>query len=102
MDFQVDYQGQSYIFEVKTTQGQDMHAFISSSEVKKLDEYKDNYALVFVFGDGNIHIRWNPSQKISNRILELIPTQYQLFIDTSHDLEWAREEQHKDKGCRMS
>lgn len=102
MDFEVVYLGQHYIFEVKTTLGTEMHAFISSSEMKQLQEHKGNYALVFVFGNGDIHIRWNPAQKISDSILRLIPTQYQIELTQSDDSIWGSEEYHVDKGCVMS
>lgn len=102
MDFEVEYLGQRYIFEIKTTLGTERHAFISSSEMKQLQEHKGNYALVFVFGNGDIHIRWNPAQKISDSILHLIPTQYQMELTQSDDAIWGAEEYHVDKGCVMS
>ena len=102
MDFELVYLGQRYIFEIKTTLGTEMHAFISSSEMKQLQEYKGNYALVFVFGNGDIHIRWNPAQKISDSILRLIPTQYQMELTQSDDTIWGAEEYHVDKSCVMS
>lgn len=102
MDFEVEYLGQRYIFEIKTTLGTEMHAFISSSELKQLQEHKGNYALVFVFGNGDIHVRWNPAQKISDNILRLIPMQYQIELNQYDDLAWGTEEYHSDKGCMMS
>lgn len=102
MDFEIEYLGQRYIFEIKTTLGTDMHAFISSAEVKQLQEHKGNYALVFVFGNGDIHIRWNPNKKISDNILRLVPMQYQIELTQHDDIAWGTEEYHVDKGCVMS
>ena len=70
--------------------------------MKQLQAHKGNYALVFVFGNGDIHIRWNPAQKISDSILRLIPTQYQMELTQSDDAIWGAEEYHVDKGCVMS
>lgn len=99
-----------YLFEVKTTSGSSRNAYISRAELKALLNYQENYALVFVFlnssqhasSEPDIHIRWNPAQKIHQEILELIPTQCKINIDPKRDPAWGKEPHSSDGLCRIS
>lgn len=105
IDFQVDFQDQSYFFEVKSTQCNTTHAFLSESERKVSEAYQDNYALVFVYTNrdtNNMHIRWNPSQKISEEIMSLIPTQYEIKIGGAEYESWGEEDHPTATYCAMS
>ncbi len=81
-DLIVTYQDKDYIFEVKTTTETNMHAFISSSEVREMNNKKENYALVFITDINNKpqhFVQWNPCRKVAQGILQLIPVKYQIF-----------------------
>ena len=96
-----------YLFEVKTTSGSSRNAYISKAELKTLLSYQENYALVFVFLNGSqrepdIHVRWNPAQKIHQEILELIPTQCKINVDPKKDPAWEKESHASDNLCHIS
>lgn len=81
-DILVTFEGKEYVFEIKTTKGKVMNAFISRAEVEELKAKKENYALVFISdinGSPIPFIQWNPNRKIAEGVLELIPVSYAIY-----------------------
>lgn len=108
-DIEVIYYGQKYVFEVKTTNGNALNAYLSSNEYWELCFGRENYALVFIFDIDSsaptYNIQWNPLRKIAEGILELIPTKYQIHSRQKsqevNQTEYGPDEPIAYSGCRL-